>query len=174
MLIPIIAALFYLNSNIGYWIASFFFIIACITDYLDGYYARTLRQATRLGQFLDPIADKLLIASTLLLLVGFNHIEGLSLIPAIIILCRELLVSGLREFLAQTRVSIPVTNLAKWKTSFQMTSLSILIAATPETDFLYLHFLGTLSLWISAVLTLITGYDYCRYGLKHIITENNL
>lgn len=167
-LIPVVAALFYLNSNLGYWIASFFFVIACITDYLDGYYARTLRQTTQLGQFLDPMADKLLVASTLLLLVGFDHIKGISLIPAIIILCRELLVSGLREFLAQTKMSMPVTSLAKWKTGLQMTSLTILIAATPLTDFLYLHVFGIFGLWISALLTLLTGYDYCRFGLSHI------
>lgn len=170
-LIPVVAVLFFLNSDLGYWIASFFFVIACITDYLDGYYARTLRQTTQLGQFLDPMADKLLIASTLLLLVGFDHIKGISLIPAIIILCRELLVSGLREFLAETKMSMPVTQLAKWKTALQMVSLTILIAATPLTDYVYLHTLGTFGLWISAALTLITGYDYCRFGLKHLSNE---
>ncbi|MBN9412864.1 MAG: CDP-diacylglycerol--glycerol-3-phosphate 3-phosphatidyltransferase [Candidatus Paracaedimonas acanthamoebae] len=172
ILIPVVAALFYLNSNLGYWIASFFFVIACITDFLDGYYARTLRQTTQLGRFLDPMADKLLIASTLLLLVGFDHIKGISLIPAIIILCRELLVSGLREFLAETKISMPVTQLAKWKTALQMTSLTILIAATPLTDFLYLRILGTFGLWASAILTLITGYDYCRFGLKYISNDH--
>lgn len=171
-LIPVVAVLFYLNSNLGYWIASFFFVIACITDYLDGYYARTLRQTTQLGQFLDPMADKLLVASTLLLLVGFDRIKGVSLIPAIIILCRELLVSGLREFLAETKMSMPVTQLAKWKTGLQMTSLTILIAATPRTDFLYLHALGTFGLWSAAVLTLMTGYDYCKFGLRHISKEH--
>jgi cardiolipin synthase len=171
-LIPVVASLFYLKSNLGYWIASSFFVVACITDYLDGYYARTLRQTTQLGQFLDPMADKLLVASTLLLLVGFDRIKGVSLIPAIIILCRELLVSGLREFLAEMKMSMPVTQLAKWKTGFQMTALTILIAATPITNFLYLHALGTLSLWVSAILTLITGYDYCRFGLKHILMSN--
>ncbi|AIL12809.1 CDP-diacylglycerol--glycerol-3-phosphate 3-phosphatidyltransferase [Candidatus Paracaedimonas acanthamoebae] len=173
-LIPVVAALFYLNSDLGYWIASFFFVIACITDYLDGYYARTLRQTTQLGQFLDPMADKLLIASTLLLLVGFDRIKGISLIPAIIILCRELLVSGLREFLAETKMSMPVTPLAKWKTALQMTSLTILIAATPITNFLYLHALGIFGLWVSAVLTLMTGYDYCRFGLRHISNEHRV
>src|SRR3989338_3460936 len=126
-LIPVVVGLFYFDRPCSNWLAAAFFILACVTDYLDGYFARTLKQTTRFGVFLDPIADKLLVAATLLMLVGFNRIEGISLIPAVIILCREILVSGLREFLAEVHVSVPVTRLAKWKTGIQMVALSCLI-----------------------------------------------
>ena len=118
--IPIVGALFYLQSSTGHYIAAALFILACVTDYLDGYYARIYHQVTDLGRFLDPIADKLLICSTLLLLVGFDQIKGLSLIPAIVILCREILVSGLREYLAEAHLSLPVSALAKWKTQGEL------------------------------------------------------
>ena len=167
-LIPVIVGLFYFDRPWSNWIAAFFFIIACITDYLDGYFARTLKQTTRFGIFLDPVADKLLVAATLLMLVGFGRIQGLSLIPAVIILCREILVSGLREFLAEARVSIPVTRLAKWKTGIQMTALSLLIIETIPGIPFSLDILGIGGLWIAALLTLITGFDYLRAGLKHM------
>lgn len=144
------------------------FIFACITDYLDGYFARTLKQTTRFGVFLDPIADKLLVAATILMLVGFDRIEGLSLIPAVIILCREILVSGLREFLAEVRVSVPVTRLAKWKTGIQMTALSLLIIEHIPGFPLPLEWIGIFGLWVAAILTLITGFDYLRAGLRHM------
>ena len=166
--IPIVIGLFYLQNKWGYWIAAGFFFVACITDFLDGYLARTWEQSTQFGQFLDPMADKLLVASTILLLVGFDHIKGLSLIPAIIILCRELLVSGLREFLAETHVSMPVTTLAKWKTTLQMTALGFLIPGDPSSRFSSLSSFGLFGLWIAALLTLLTGYDYLRAGLKHM------
>lgn len=167
-LIPVIVCLFYFDRPWSNWIAALFFIAACITDYLDGYFARTLKQTTRFGIFLDPVADKLLVAATLLMLVGFGRIQGLSLIPAVIILCREILVSGLREFLAEVRVSIPVTRLAKWKTGIQMTALSLLIIETiPGVPF-SLDPLGIIGLWVAALLTLITGFDYLRAGLKHM------
>lgn len=164
--IPIVVALFYSKNDICYIIAAGFFALACITDFLDGYVARTYDQATTLGSFLDPIADKLLVASTLLLLVGFNHIIGISLIPALIILCREILVSGLREFLAQAEESMPVTYLAKWKTGLQMTSIGILIGFGPTEELVSLYTLGIIGLWAAAILTIITGYDYLRksYG----------
>lgn len=166
--IPVVIFLFYLQNQTGYYIAAAIFILACITDYLDGYFARTYDQTTNLGRFLDPVADKLLICSTLLLLVGFDHIKGLSLIPAIIILCREILVSGLREFLAQTNLFMPVTTLAKWKTGLQMVALSILIIAKPTADLFSLMNLGLAGLWIAAALTLVTGYDYMKAGLKMV------
>ena len=167
-LIPVVVGLFYLKKEWGSWLAAGFFAVACFTDYLDGYYARTLRQTTQVGRFLDPIADKLLIASTLLLLVGFDRVRGISLIPALVILCRELLVSGLREFLAQTNIEMPVTQLSKWKTGVQMTALGVLIAGTPSMDFLYVHTLGLILLWCAAILTLVTGYGYFRQGVTHI------
>ncbi len=167
-LIPVVVCLFYFDRPLSNWLAASFFILACITDYLDGYLARTLKQTTRFGVFLDPIADKLLVAATILMLVGFNRIEGLSLIPAIIILCREILVSGLREFLAEVHVSVPVTQLAKWKTGIQMTALSLLIIEELPVFPISLEVLGLIGLWIAALLTLITGFDYLRAGLKHM------
>lgn len=167
-LIPVVVALFYFDSPLCNWLAAFFFILACITDYLDGYFARALKQTTRFGIFLDPVADKLLVAATLLMLVGFGRIQGLSLIPAVIILCREILVSGLREFLAEAHVSVPVTELAKWKTAIQMGALSLLIIEHIPGLPIPIDGIGTIGLWIAALLTLITGFDYLRAGLKHM------
>ena len=167
-LIPVVIFLFYLQNQTGHYIAAAIFILACITVYLDGYFARTYDQTTNFGRFLDPVADKLLICSTLLLLVGFDHIKGLSLIPAIIILCREILVSGLREFLSETHLSMPVTTFAKWKTGLQMTALSILIIAKPDYGIFSLANAGLAGLWIAAALTLVTGYDYMKTGLKMV------
>ncbi len=167
-LVPVIVALFYFDRPLSNWIAASIFAIACLTDYLDGYFARTLKQTTRFGVFLDPVADKLLVSATLLMLVGFGRIQGLSLIPAVVILCREILVSGLREFLAEARVSIPVTRLAKWKTALQMMALTLLIIEEIPGLPLPLELLGILGLWVAALLTLITGFDYLRAGLKHM------
>jgi cardiolipin synthase (CMP-forming) len=167
-LIPVVVGLFYFDRPLSNWFAAFFFILACITDYLDGYFARALKQTTRFGIFLDPVADKLLVAAILLMLVGFGRIQGLSLIPAVIILCREILVSGLREFLAEAHVSIPVTKLAKWKTVIQMTALSLLIIEHIPGVPIPIDEIGILGLWLAAILTLITGFDYLRAGLKHM------
>jgi len=164
-LVPVIVALFYGAQPVSNWIAAAIFVLACITDYLDGYFARTLSQATRFGTFLDPMADKLLVAATLLMLVGVGRIQGVHLIPAVIILCREILVSGLREFLAEVHVSIPVTQLAKWKTAIQMGALTLLLVGDIPFP---LEPLGLLGLWIAALLTLITGFDYLRGGLKYM------
>ena len=168
LMVPVVVGLFFLDSPLGNWLAAFIFIVACITDYLDGYFARTLKQTSNLGIFLDPMADKLLVAATILMLVGMNRIEGIHLIAAVIILCRELLVSGLREYLADVRVTVPVSQLAKWKTSIQMTALSILIIGNIPALPLPLHEIGLGGLWIAAVLTLITGFDYLRASFRHI------
>ena len=167
-LVPVVVALFYFDRPLSNWIAASIFIVACITDYLDGYFARTLDQTTRFGSFLDPMADKLLVSATLLMLVGFGRIQGLSLIPAVVILCREILVSGLREFLAEAHVSVPVTQLAKWKTALQMLALTLLIMGDIPSLPFSLDILGIVGLWIAALLTLITGFDYLRAGLKHM------
>ena len=167
-LIPVVVVLFYFDRPLSNWIVASIFIVACITDYLDGYFARVLKQTSRFGMFLDPIADKLLVAATLLMLVGFGRIQGLSLIPAVVILCREILVSGLREFLAEAHVSVPVTRLSKWKTAIQMIALTFLIIEDIPGVFLPIAAIGTLGLWIAALLTLITGFDYLRAGLKHM------
>ena len=166
---------FYAENMMGAWVATVCFIIACITDYLDGFVARLLSQTSKLGQFLDPTADKLLVASTLLLLVGFGHIEKSSFIPAIIILCREILVSGLREILLELSISMPVTRLAKWKTAFQMVALSMLMLAyaMSKTGGVFapyhamIYQLGDISLWCAGIMTLVTGCTYLRAGLKN-------
>ncbi len=166
--IPLVVGLGYLPSTLSHVLAACIFLIACITDYLDGYLARIWRQTTPLGKFLDPIADKLLIAATLLMLVELERIRGLSLIPALIILCREILVSGLREFLAGLHVPLPVSRLAKWKTTIQMLALGcMLIGPTNFTD-VPVTTIGLAGLWFAAILTLITGYDYLKASLKHM------
>jgi len=167
-LVPVVMALFYFDRPISNWIAASIFVLACITDYLDGYFARTLKQTTQIGTFLDPMADKLLVAATLLMLVGFHRIQGISLIPAVIILCREILVSGLREFLAEVHVPVPVTRLAKWKTTIQMIALTLLIIEDIPSLPLPIDTFGMIGLWIAALLTLITGFDYLRAGLKYM------
>jgi len=168
VMIPVVVGLFFLDRPLGNWLAGTIFIVACITDYLDGYFARTLKQTSSLGTFLDPMADKLLVAATLLMLVGMDRIVGIHLIPAVIILCRELLVSGLREFLADLKVSVPVSQLAKWKTALQMVALTCLIIDDIPGLSLPIDTLGLWGLWVSAALTLITGYDYLQAGFKHM------
>lgn len=166
-LIPIIMAAFYTDSHVGRWVATLAFISACFTDFLDGYVARMWSQTTRLGQFLDPVADKLLVASTLLLLVGFGRIRPVSFLPAIIILCREILVSGLREFLSDLQVQMPVTGLAKWKTAVQMAAISLLLIGDISPFGSMVNLIGEGLLWIAASLTLMTGYAYLKSSLRH-------
>jgi cardiolipin synthase len=152
------------------WLALAIYVAAAITDYLDGWAARTYGQISKLGRMLDPIADKLLVSSCLLMLAADGTIRGWALWAAIIILCREILVSGLREFLAELRVSVPVTNLAKWKTMLQLVAVGFLIAGDAGDVVLpYTSLIGLTLLWISAILTLYTGYDYFRAGSKHLV-----
>ena len=154
------------------WSALAIFVIAAITDFFDGYLARAWQQQSRLGQMLDPIADKLLVAVCLLLLVGKGDIGGWSMIAAAIILCREILVSGLREYLAELKVSVPVTTLAKWKTTIQLLAIGFLLAGPAGDKVLpYTTETGLALLWFSAIVTLYTGYDYFRAGLKHMIDQ---
>ncbi len=151
------------------WIALAIFIAAAITDVLDGYFARSWGQQSSLGRMLDPIADKLLVASVLLMLAADGTIRGWSLWAAIVILCREILVSGLREYLAGLRVSVPVTRLAKWKTTAQLVAVGFLIAGEAGDEILPITSLIGLSLlWISAIVTLYTGWDYFRAGARHL------
>jgi len=168
--IPVIVALFYVDGVAVRYFVCAIFTAACVTDYFDGYFARAWRQTTNIGRFLDPIADKLLVASVILLLVAFDRISGLLVLPALVILCREVLVSGLREFLAEIRVGMPVSRLAKWKTGIQMTALGFLIVgdAAPEALLLPVTVIGVGGLWLAAALTLVTGYDYLSAGIRHI------
>ncbi|MBM3573553.1 MAG: CDP-diacylglycerol--glycerol-3-phosphate 3-phosphatidyltransferase, partial [Alphaproteobacteria bacterium] len=127
VVIPVLVALFYVDGAAARWLACALFTAACITDYFDGYLARIWRQDTDFGRFLDPIADKLLVGSALFMLVAMDHISGLTVLPALVILCREILVSGLREFLAGIKLRVPVSRLAKWKTTIQMVAIGFLI-----------------------------------------------
>ena len=152
------------------WVALTIFIAAGVTDFLDGYFARMWGQQSSLGRMLDPIADKLLVGSCLLMLAAESTIHGWTLLAGVIILCREILVSGLREYLAELRVSVPVTRLAKWKTIGQLVAIGFLIAGEAGDKVLPgTSEIGIALLWLSALLTLYTGWDYLRAGLRYMI-----
>ena len=170
--IPVFVGLFFMETTTGQWIACALFSLASLTDFFDGYVARSRGQMSAFGMFLDPVADKLLVATGLLMMAAFNQISGTALIPAVIILCRELLVAGLREYLAEFSVSLPVSRLAKWKTTAQMVAIGLLILGNdshptiPET--IPIRLIGEVGLWIAAIITIITGLSYLRIGLRHM------
>ncbi len=166
--IPLLIALFWVPSPTGNWLAMGVFAVAGLTDLLDGWLARRWQQVSALGRFLDPIADKLLVAAALLMLVSRDRIDGLTVLPAIVILCREIMVSGLREFLAELRVSLPVSNLAKWKTTVQMIAIGVLIVGDAGPAAIPVKLIGEIGLWLAAALTIVTGYDYLRSGLAYL------
>ncbi len=168
VIIPIVVATFFFDSAAMRWTACALFTLAGVTDFFDGYLARRANQVSRLGRFLDPIADKLLVASVLLMLVGFGRLSLWAYLPALVILLREILVSGLREFLAELRVGLPVTKLAKAKTTVQMVALGILIVGKAAPWWIPAEIIGEIALWIAAGLTLITGYDYLKAGVRHM------
>jgi cardiolipin synthase len=154
------------------WVALVIFIAAGVTDVLDGYFARKWGEQSTFGRMLDPIADKLLVSSCLLMLAADGTIRGWSLWAAIVILCREILVSGLREYLAELRVGVPVTQLARWKTSLQMVAVGFLVAGKAGDAVLpVVTPIGLTLLWLSALLTLYTGWDYFHAGVRHLIEE---
>jgi cardiolipin synthase len=167
--IPLVVGAFYLPWPWNDWVSCGLFAAACLTDWLDGHFARRWQQASAFGRFLDPIADKLLVALSLMMLVAFRRLMMPALLPALVILAREILVSGLREFLAELRVGVPVSRLAKWKTGIQMTAIGVLLVndSTP----LSLIPIGQALLWVAALLTLVTGYDYLVAGLRHMDTN---
>ena len=177
--VPALVFCFYIESYAGRWLSFAVFIAATVTDFFDGYLARAWKQQSAIGLMLDPIADKLLVATALMLLVSEQTIGGWSLLAAIVILAREISVSGLREFLAGLRVRVPVTRLAKYKTTMQMVAIGfLLIGPAGDRMFKYyfagfglITYIGLLLLWISALLTLYTGYDYFRAGLRHLMEE---
>ena len=173
--VPILVFLLWRPTPIDYAITFVLYCIVGITDYLDGYLARAQGQISKLGQFLDPIADKIMVAAVIIMLMASRRangdppiIEDLHIIPALIILLREMIVSGLREFLAELRVSMPVSHLAKWKTTLQLVALGALILGGALPAELWIHLVGLASLWAAAALTLVTGYDYLRIGLRHM------
>jgi len=178
IIVPIFVLTFFIPGFFGDLIPFFLFVLASFTDYLDGLLARLFKEESRLGELLDPIADKILVAAALILLVMNGTIKNYEVIAAIIILTREILISGLREFLAKTSMSIQVTGLTKLKTFLQMLSIAILL--TGESGNKLVNFqdynaqtIGIILLWLSAFLTLYTGYDYVRKGIDHAINEDN-
>ena len=178
IIVPIFVLAFFIPGFFGDLIPFFLFVLASFTDYLDGLLARLFKEESKLGELLDPIADKIIVSAALILLVMNGTIKNYEVIAAIIILTREILISGLREFLAKTSVSIQVTSLAKLKTLFQMLSIAILL--TGESGNKLINFqdynaqtIGIILLWVSAFLTLYTGYDYVRKGIDHAISEDS-
>tara|TARA_B100000700_G_scaffold304204_1_gene376585 strand:+ start:25 stop:594 length:570 start_codon:yes stop_codon:yes gene_type:complete len=174
ILVPIFIATFYLPGALGDWIPFIIFLLASFTDFLDGLLARLYKEESKLGELLDPIADKIIVASALILLVMDNTIEGYEVIAAIVIMIREILISGLREFLAKVQVSVPVTGLGKFKTFIQMFSIAILLTGESGNKIFNFedynaHSIGIILLWIAAFLTIYTGYDYIRKKIHHAI-----
>jgi len=171
--VPILVFLLWRPVPLDYAITFVLYCIVGMTDYFDGYLARAHGQISRLGQFLDPIADKIMVVAVLVMLISSRkanpvpEIAGLHIIAALIILLREIFVSGLREYLASLQVSVPVSQLAKWKTTFQLVALGALILGGALPHIAWVHTVGLMSLWAAAILTLITGWDYLRIGLKH-------
>jgi len=177
IIVPFFVVAYYLPGFYGDIIPLVLFLIASFTDFLDGLLARMYKEESKLGELLDPIADKIIVAAALILLVMDQTIKNYEVIAAIIILTREILISGLREFLAKGKIKIPVSNLAKLKTFLQMFSIAILL--TGETGNKIINFqdynaqtIGIILLWFSAFLTLYTGYDYLRKGIDHAISED--
>ena len=167
--VPILVALLWYPGWIaGYGIGFVVYCIVGLTDYLDGYLARAQGTVSKLGIFLDPIADKIMVAAVILILVHTGDIAGWSVIAAIIIMVREIAVSGLREFLAELRVSVPVSQLAKWKTTLQLVALGALILGGALPAYAFVPQVGLAALWGAAALTVLTGWDYLRVGLKHM------
>lgn len=174
VVIPVIFLSIYIHAIWWSVFAAILFIVAAITDYFDGYLARSRNETSAFGRLLDPIADKLLVVSALLIIVANQMVDELSYIPVGIIMCREVLVSGLREFLAEVKVGMPVTRLAKWKTGFQMTALSMILLSrigiiqVGDTFIPFWGVLGEILLWIAGVLTFMTGYDYFKKSLDYV------
>ena len=167
IVIPVIVLCIYMNNPFCGWVAFILFCIASITDYFDGYIARIRNEVTNFGTFLDPIADKLLVSAVILILTSKEAIADWETIPALIILLREIAVSGLREYLAKIKVSVPVSRISKIKTSLQLIALAFLILSESGITIIPIIFIGKTALWIAGILTLYTGYDYLKSGLKH-------
>ena len=166
--IPLLVGTFYLPGREAPWVACALFTVAAITDWLDGHMARRWQQQSELGRFLDPIADKLLVGAALFMLAATARISAPTILPALVILMREILVSGLREHLATIRVGVPVSRLAKWKTALQMVAIGVLLVGDAGPGAIPLRIIGETMLWLAALLTMITGYDYLQAGLHHM------
>lgn len=176
--IPIVLVLISLGYTQANVLAAFLFAAACITDFFDGYFARQWDQVSAFGRTLDPIADKLLVSLTLFMLVSLDRVDGVHVLPALVIMCREIMVSGLREYLASVHVRLPVSRGAKWKTALQMGAVGVLVlgdgmlSLLPDWLSVWVsgHILGLAMLWVSAALTIITAYAYAKVGFRHLET----
>jgi cardiolipin synthase len=171
VVIPLLVGTFFLDKPLANWLACALFTAAALTDFLDGYLARSWDQVTRFGRFLDPVADKIMVAAVLFMMVALGWISGWLVLAALVILIREILVSGLREFLAEINIGVPVSRLAKWKTALQMIAIALLLLedTLPLAPPVPVTEIGRWGLWIAAGLTLVTGYDYLRAGITHMI-----
>lgn len=166
--IPVLVGMFYLDGEWARWTACLVFVLAATTDYVDGYLARNWQQESLLGRWLDPVADKLLVGSAVLMLVGSDQAP---LLPSLVIVLREITVSGLREYMAEVSVGLPVSRLAKWKTAVQMTAIAFLLLGDAGPSWLPVKAIGWWGLWVAALLTLVTGWDYLQAGLRHMLHE---
>ena len=170
--IPVIVALLYVAADWARWTALLLYMAACATDYLDGYLARARGEVSPLGRFLDPIADKLLVVAVIVVLTGQGWLSVVGVLAGLAIICREILVSGLREYLAEFQVVVHVSKLAKWKTAVQMLALAVLILGQAGPDGLALPLFGEALLVVAALLTLVTGYQYLREGIRHMTAND--
>jgi cardiolipin synthase len=171
-MIPLLVGAFFLPKPVANWTALAVFAAASITDFFDGFVARRRAQYSDFGRFLDPLADKLLIAAAIVMLAAVHRLPGLAILPAIVILLREIIVSGLREFLAGISIGVPVSKLAKWKTTIQMVALGFLIVGDAAPAAVPAQLIGEVALWLAAALTIATGYDYLRAGIGHIVAAD--
>ena len=169
VLLPVLIGLFFIDGANAAWVALALYIFCAATDYFDGWIARKYNITSGIGTFLDPISDKIMVAALLLALAAFNRLEGVWIIPAIIILSREFLIAGLREYLGPQNIKVPVSNLAKWKTAFQMTALGFLVIGDYGNIILpYTLLIGQVLLTIAAAITVMTGWNYLKAGYRHI------
>lgn len=167
-LIPLLVLLFYVEADWARYTACGIFVVAATTDYLDGYMARSWKMQSPFGRWLDPVADKLLVGATVIMLVGFDQAP---LLPSLVILLREITVSGLREYMAEVSVGLPVSRLAKWKTGVQMTAIAFLLVGDAGPAWAPVASIGWGGLWLAAALTLVTGWDYLQAGLRHMLRD---
>jgi cardiolipin synthase len=168
LLVPVLVVIFYVEGDWARWTACLVFTVAAATDYVDGRLARAWGVQSAFGRWLDPVADKILVAATLIMLVGFDQAP---ILPAVVIVLREILVSGLREYMAEAKVGLPVTRLAKWKTAVQMVAIGFLIVGDAGPSWLPVTAIGWWGLWAAALLTLVTGWAYLHTGLAHMLRE---
>ena len=174
VLIPFFIMAFFLESNFGHLLAIAIFAFCCVTDYLDGYYARAYKQTTKLGQMLDPLADKVLISITVLFIIGFGKVSIISIIPASIILCREILISGVRDATFSHKKNFSTSGLSKWKTASQMVSIGLILisdACPPQSKY-FLSKIGETIFWLAAIIAVISGISYCKTYWKSVFPHS--